>query len=154
MSTRQHPRELSTASFLQSENSIVYEDFQPNIEGKEEEAPYIALFRFPAGFVKEQVRIIYFNPTRRIRIQGERTLEDNRKSQFDASFLVPENCDTEKMQANFEQGILTITMPIKTALDSAKQKAVKNLARRQMLRNVGAAVLVIGAIGAYVYYYK
>lgn len=107
-----------------------------------------------SGFVKEQVRIIYFNPTRRIRIQGERTLEDNRKSQFDASLLVPENCDTEKMQANFEQGILTITMPIKTALDSAKQKAVKNLARRQMLRNVGAAVLVIGAIGAYVYYYK
>ncbi|OIW20419.1 hypothetical protein TanjilG_11118 [Lupinus angustifolius] len=49
-----------------------------------------------------------------LRVAGERPIVGGNKwSHLDQSYPIPENCEVEKLQANFEQGILTVTMPKK-----------------------------------------
>ncbi|KAB1225472.1 Protein RESTRICTED TEV MOVEMENT 2 [Morella rubra] len=94
-------------------NRPMDEDFQPKSERNEGAAADTIVIHLPAGFVKERVRITYIDSTRMIRAQGERSLGNNRWSRFNQTYSVPENCDADKIQSKFEQGILTITMPKK-----------------------------------------
>jgi hypothetical protein len=63
------------------------------------------------GFVKERVKITFVQDPRILRVNGERPIQDNRWSRFNEAFPVPENCNVDKIEASFRQGILTITMP-------------------------------------------
>ncbi|EEF47954.1 small heat-shock protein, putative [Ricinus communis] len=90
--------------------AIQYEDFQPKIEWKEEEGAILLLLHLP-DYKKEQLKITYVNTTRVITILGERPITDNKWSRLDKSFSVPLNCHVNKIQAKFQNGILTITMP-------------------------------------------
>jgi type IV secretory pathway VirB10-like protein len=83
--------------------------------------------------VKERIKIIYVQSSHILRVSGERPLNDNRWSRFEQAFPVPENCDVDKIQGLFQQGILTITMPKKIIAQvrpveepNAIQKATSN----------------------------
>ncbi|XP_062175162.1 inactive protein RESTRICTED TEV MOVEMENT 2-like isoform X2 [Alnus glutinosa] len=101
-----------TATLPQKSASLSHEDFQPRSERKEEAAATVILVHLP-GFVKERIKIIYVQSSHILRVSGERPLNDNRWSRFEQAFPVPENCDVDKIQGLFQQGILTITMPKK-----------------------------------------
>ncbi|XVE92882.1 hypothetical protein REPUB_Repub01dG0141900 [Reevesia pubescens] len=90
----------------------VYEDFQPQVEPKEEQGSNIIVIHLP-GFAKEQINLTYVDSSRTIKVQGERPLEKNRRSRFNQAFPVPQNCIIEKIRGRFKNGILTITMPKK-----------------------------------------
>ncbi|KAB1225471.1 Inactive protein RESTRICTED TEV MOVEMENT 2 [Morella rubra] len=111
MATRQQPGGL-TDTFPRILTRTISEDFQPKFERKEEAAAYIISVHLP-GFVKERIKITYIDSTRTIRAQGERPHGNNRWSEFNQPYSVPENCDAAKIESKFEQGILTITMPKK-----------------------------------------
>ncbi|GLT50031.1 hypothetical protein SLA2020_235430 [Shorea laevis] len=87
-----------------------YEDFLPKAEMKEEQEAHLLYIHLP-DFSKEQVRVIYFDATRTVRVQGERPLETNKWSRFNQTFDVPLNCSAEKMHGKFQEGILTIIIP-------------------------------------------
>ncbi|KAB1225477.1 Inactive protein RESTRICTED TEV MOVEMENT 2 [Morella rubra] len=186
-----------------STHPILDENLQPKFERNEGAAADTILIHLPTGFVKERIKITYMKPA--IKVQGERTLENNKWSPYTKTFLVPENCDTDKIQSKFQQGVLTITMPKKivkqvgtsapenpeatstlvvtsarpedpgatyTAVETEyeiRRRVVEigqswdlpegtlksktlNEEERQMLVNVGAAVLVTVAIGACFYF--
>ncbi|GLT88690.1 hypothetical protein SLE2022_067050 [Rubroshorea leprosula] len=87
-----------------------YEDFLPKAEMKEEQEAHLLYVHLP-DFSKEQVRVIYYDATRTVRVQGERPLETNKWSRFNQAFDVPLNCSVEKMHGKFREGILTIIIP-------------------------------------------
>ncbi|KAE8037910.1 hypothetical protein FH972_010462 [Carpinus fangiana] len=87
-----------------------HEDFQPKSERKEEAAATVIVIHLP-GFVKERIKIAFVQSPRILRVNGERPIQDNRWSRFNEAFPVPENCEVDKIDARFLQGILTITMP-------------------------------------------
>ncbi|XP_022762171.1 inactive protein RESTRICTED TEV MOVEMENT 2-like [Durio zibethinus] len=98
---------------LTNESASIYEDFQPQVERKEEQGANILLIHLP-GFPKEQIRITYVESYRTIKVQGERALEKNRRSRLNQSFPVPQNCIIEKILGSFRNGVLTVTMPKQT----------------------------------------
>ncbi|GLT50032.1 hypothetical protein SLA2020_235440 [Shorea laevis] len=91
----------------------IYEDFQPKLEQKEEQEAHVLHIHLP-DFSREQMRVSYIDSTRTIRVQGERPLGKNKWSRFNRTFLVPENCSVNKIQARIQEGILTITIPKET----------------------------------------
>ncbi|XVE49761.1 hypothetical protein DITRI_Ditri01bG0107600 [Diplodiscus trichospermus] len=100
----------------------IYEDFQPKVEHKEEPGANILLIHIP-GFQKKQISVTYVDSSRKIKVDGERAIEKNRRSRLDQAFPVPQNCIIEKIKGSFRNGVLTITMPKETIaqLDSPKQ---------------------------------
>ncbi|GLT88693.1 hypothetical protein SLE2022_067080 [Rubroshorea leprosula] len=88
----------------------IYEDFQPKSEWKEEQGAHLLSVHLP-DFSKEQVRVIYVDATRTVRVQGERPLGTNKWSRFNRTFDVPQNCSTQKIHGKFHEGILTIIIP-------------------------------------------
>ncbi|XVF01829.1 hypothetical protein REPUB_Repub04eG0122900 [Reevesia pubescens] len=102
-------------------SATIYEDFQPQLENKEEQGANILLIHLQ-GFVKDQISVTYIDSSRTIKVQGERPVENNRRSRFNQAFTVPQNCIIEKIQGSFRNGILTVTMPKKTIIqvDPAK----------------------------------
>lgn len=53
------------------------------------------------------------NCSRTVTARGERPVVNDRWSRFNQSFPVPENCDTDKIRAKFQHGVLSITIPKK-----------------------------------------
>ncbi|XP_021276624.1 protein RESTRICTED TEV MOVEMENT 2-like [Herrania umbratica] len=105
-------------------SATVYEDFQPIWEQKEEQGANILLVHLP-GFEKEQIVVTYVDSSRTIKLQGERSLEKNKRSRVNQSLPVPQNCVVGKIQGSFRNGVLTITMPKQTitqpsSVDDAK----------------------------------
>lgn len=62
-----------------------------------------------------------------LNISGEAPIDsaNNKWSRFNQSFSVPPNCEVEKLQAKFTQGILAITMPKKPILPPQQQPPKK-----------------------------
>ncbi|PNT18504.1 hypothetical protein POPTR_010G245500v4 [Populus trichocarpa] len=87
--------------------TIQYEDFQPKYEWKEEEGASVLLIHLP-DFLKEQLSITYVCSSRVVRVTGEKPLAYKR---FDQTFPAPENCEVNKIQGMFQNGILFITIP-------------------------------------------
>jgi HSP20 family protein len=53
-------------------------------------------------------------------------LQERRFGSFERSFRLPEGVDTEKVEANFKKGVLTVTLPKTPAAQQAEKKiAVK-----------------------------
>ncbi|KAB2614347.1 inactive protein RESTRICTED TEV MOVEMENT 2 [Pyrus ussuriensis x Pyrus communis] len=105
-------------------NRPTYEDFQPRFELKEEQEAYIVLVHLP-GFVKEQVRITIEHNPNVIRVHGQRPLGNNKSSRFNQTFPIQENCDVSKIDAKFNDGILTITIPKPVITQTAATKPVQ-----------------------------
>ncbi|XP_040992628.1 inactive protein RESTRICTED TEV MOVEMENT 2 [Juglans microcarpa x Juglans regia] len=111
MARRQRSGEVTTAVPRQY-SRLVYEDFQPISERKEEAAENIIIIHLP-GFTKERIKVAYVNCSRTVTARGERPVVNDRWSRFNQSFPVPENCNTDKIRAKFQHGALSITIPKK-----------------------------------------
>ncbi|KAG7948997.1 hypothetical protein I3843_13G038100 [Carya illinoinensis] len=87
-------------------------DFQPRSERKEEAAENIIIVHLP-GFTKQRIKVTYVNRSRTVTARGEQPVVNDRWSRFNLSFPVPNNCDTDKIRAKFQHGVLSITIPKK-----------------------------------------
>lgn len=88
----------------------------PNHDIIENDEEYLVDFAL-AGFKKDNVSLDVDNNV--LTIEGERTVDEenkyNRKGtfygKFKKSFTLPENINVEKIDASFNEGILSITIP-------------------------------------------
>ncbi|KAL2536829.1 protein RESTRICTED TEV MOVEMENT 2-like [Forsythia ovata] len=89
-----------------------HEIFKPISEWQQDEESDILILYLP-GFLKEKLKA----EIRRniIRISGERLVANNKWNRFREEFQIPENCETKSIHAKLQGGILTITLPRKTA---------------------------------------
>lgn len=78
-----------------------------------------------ADFLKEQLKITYVHSSRIVRVTGERPLSYNKWSRFNQTFPVPQNCEVNKIQGKFHDGILSITMPKATIKQSHRKEEAK-----------------------------
>ncbi|XP_039035211.1 inactive protein RESTRICTED TEV MOVEMENT 2-like isoform X2 [Hibiscus syriacus] len=101
--------------------AVVYKDFQPRVDRKEEQGADVLVIHLP-DFRKEQVNVKYVDSKRTIEVQAEKAADRKTRSRMNQSFPVPENCIVEKIQGSYRNGLLTITMPKRTftQLDSPK----------------------------------
>lgn len=104
--------------------AIQYEDCQPKSEWKEEEGENVLRIHLP-DFLKEQLKITYVHSSRIVRVTGERPLSYNKWSRFNQTFPVPQNCEVNKIQGKFHDGILSITMPKATIKQSHRKEEAK-----------------------------
>ncbi|KAJ4720514.1 inactive protein RESTRICTED TEV MOVEMENT 2-like [Melia azedarach] len=108
---------------------FTFEHFKPQSEWKYEDDATMLLLYLP-GFVKEQIRAMFTlvdGMKLGIKVQGQRPLLGGRRSIFNETYLIPENCDFDKINSNFQRGVLTIVMPkaveaIKDSEDEEKQE--------------------------------
>ncbi|KAI9078517.1 hypothetical protein K1719_039542 [Acacia pycnantha] len=103
----------------------VYDDFEPSTEFSENNEAHFLRILLP-GFTREKMKISFINFTRTLNISGERQIdsENDKWVRFNQSYPIPLNCEEEKLQANFADGVLTITMPKKnTSQHSPKTEA-------------------------------
>ncbi|KAL2507388.1 myb-like protein X [Forsythia ovata] len=63
------------------------------------------------GFKKEQLKAQLSHEAKALTISGARQLEDKRWIGFHKDFLLPPNCETEKISARFDHGLLFINIP-------------------------------------------
>ncbi|KAL2511726.1 SHSP domain-containing protein [Abeliophyllum distichum] len=89
-----------------------YAIFKPMSEWQQDEESDILILYLP-GFLKEKLKA----EIRRniIRVRGERQVANNKWNRIWEEFQIPENCETKSIHAKFRGGILTITLPRKTA---------------------------------------
>uniref|UniRef100_A0A6M2F4U1 SHSP domain-containing protein n=1 Tax=Populus davidiana TaxID=266767 RepID=A0A6M2F4U1_9ROSI len=105
-------------------DAIQYENFQPKSEWKEEEVENVLRIHLP-DFLKEQLKITYVHSARIVRVTGERSLSYNKWSRFNQTYPVPQNCEVNKIQGKFHDGILSITMPKATIKQSRSKEEAK-----------------------------
>ncbi|GFP91157.1 protein restricted tev movement 2 [Phtheirospermum japonicum] len=81
------------------------------------------LLLYLPGFTKEQLRV-QLARSGVLKISGTRPLGDNKWSSFQKDFPVSANCDTNKITAKFEDGVLYVRQPklIVPAPDKEAQK--------------------------------
>lgn len=76
------------------------------------------------GFTKEQLRL-QLTPARTLKITGERPLTNNKWQRLQREYPVSTNCDTSKISAKFENGILYVKQPksvVSPAVKGEKEK--------------------------------
>ncbi|XP_060966102.1 inactive protein RESTRICTED TEV MOVEMENT 2-like [Cannabis sativa] len=95
-----------TASVNQNKS---YEEFEPPLEWVKEETSDTLLVFLP-GFQKEKLKI-QITSTGKLRISGERLISQNKWRRFIKEFELDLNCDTSKISAKFEGGILYVKVP-------------------------------------------
>lgn len=104
--------------------------FQPAVNIYEFENSYKLELQIP-GFSKEQVKISLDKDVLVIKGEHAETEKDQPKhsrigfktGNFEKKFQLPDNLDSEKVQANFENGILTISLAKKEEI----QPIVRNI---------------------------
>ncbi|KAJ7982489.1 inactive protein RESTRICTED TEV MOVEMENT 2-like [Quillaja saponaria] len=103
---------------------LLYEDFQPKSEMKEDSESHVVLLQLP-GFEKDMIKIICVHSTLIVRVLGERLIENNKWIRFNQAFSIPDNCDIDKIYGMFEQGLLKVIMPKKIVSSKIAPKEVK-----------------------------
>ncbi|KAJ7982494.1 inactive protein RESTRICTED TEV MOVEMENT 2-like [Quillaja saponaria] len=103
---------------------LLYEDFQPKSEMKEDNESHIVLLQLP-GFEKDMIKIVCVHSRRIVRLLGERLIENNKWIHFNQAFPIPDNCDIDKIYGLFEQGILNVIMPKEIVSSNIAPKQVK-----------------------------
>jgi len=115
--------------FARNSNNLVssYEPAVNVIDNKETFQIQVAI----PGYTKDDVKIAIENNTLTISAEIEIKEEDvkfNRrefvKTSFERSFTLPRSIDQEKVGAQFENGILTITLPRKAELMVKKEISI------------------------------
>jgi len=90
--------------------------FSPAVDIFEEEKSYFIQLAVP-GLTKESFRIDLEKDL--LSISGERKaeaarkyhLQESRSGSFSRSFVLPEDVDMDKIEASYEQGLLTLKLP-------------------------------------------
>ncbi|KAJ4979511.1 hypothetical protein NE237_010291 [Protea cynaroides] len=98
-----------------------YEDFLPSSSWVRQEGQDTVMLSLP-GFKKDQLRIQMDNQGN-LKISGERLLEGNRWSRFQKDFHIPENFDTNAVQAKLVSGFLSVIVPKKITHPTWKDSA-------------------------------
>jgi HSP20 family protein len=82
-------------------------NFQPSYDIKETKDHYLVTFDMP-GVKKEDISIEVKD--NQLSIRGERRHERS-FGKFERTFALPSNVDTEKVEANYEDGVLNVALP-------------------------------------------
>ena len=90
----------------------------PNVDISENKDSYSLRFEIP-GIAKEDVRIwiekdmLMISGEKKQDLQKDevRHLGERRFGKFERSFWIPDDADREKVKADFENGLLTVTVP-------------------------------------------
>ncbi|VFQ66283.1 unnamed protein product [Cuscuta campestris] len=83
-----------------------YEDFNPHLERQER-----VLVRLP-DFKRNELRVS--RKKGRVTVEGEHRIGENKWKRFQENLPIPNDCVEESITARFENGILAITMPLRT----------------------------------------
>lgn len=115
--------------FARSGNNLV-SSFEPAVNVIDNKDTFEIQVAIP-GYTKDDIKIGIENNTLTVSAEVETNEEDvkfNRrefsKSSFERSFTLPRSIDQEKVGAQFENGILTITLPRKAELMTKKQISI------------------------------
>ncbi|KAK8502313.1 hypothetical protein V6N13_092893 [Hibiscus sabdariffa] len=76
--------------------AVVYKDFQPQVDRKEERGANILVCYSPSSPDLDDIKV-----------QAEKALDKNTRSRINQAFPVPENCIIEKIQASLRNGLLS-----------------------------------------------
>jgi HSP20 family protein len=105
-------------TFFRPAEEAADRSWTPRVNIQETQESYRLEAELP-GLTKEDVQITLENNV--LRLAGERKLDEETKSSyqriervygsFSRSFALPMQVDTEKVEASFQNGILTITVP-------------------------------------------
>ncbi|MGE4131018.1 MAG: Hsp20/alpha crystallin family protein [Bdellovibrionales bacterium] len=117
--------------FAVAEPRLMVPEFSPTCELSEDKSNYVMTFDMP-GVKKEDVKIELDG--NRLMVSAERReekeMEDKKRryseisyGSYQRTFTLPSAVDDKKVDAKFENGVLTLTMP-KTESSKAKQIAV------------------------------
>ncbi|XP_057505987.1 18.1 kDa class I heat shock protein-like [Actinidia eriantha] len=97
-----------------------YDDFEPFCSWKREEGKEILVVHVPE-FKVEQMKVQTSN-RHRLRITGERPLDNTKRSRFTKEIKIPKDCNANEVTAKFTKaGLLCIVMPKKIASEEPKQ---------------------------------
>ncbi|MBA0621214.1 hypothetical protein Godav_006860 [Gossypium davidsonii] len=77
------------------------------------------------GFKKEELRLELAS-TGHIIISGERRVDENKSVYFEESFEVPENSDTDNINAKFDGDFLHVTLPKLSVAEQDKQQELSH----------------------------
>nr|GMD01330.1 inactive protein RESTRICTED TEV MOVEMENT 2-like [Ipomoea batatas]GMD19363.1 inactive protein RESTRICTED TEV MOVEMENT 2-like [Ipomoea batatas]GME17547.1 inactive protein RESTRICTED TEV MOVEMENT 2-like [Ipomoea batatas] len=88
----------------------VYETFTPVFQRQQDEEAEKLIIYLP-GFSKENIKVSTEGKTT-LKVRGERLIGNNKWNRFLEEFQAPEDCNMRGIHARFDNGILTITMPI------------------------------------------
>ncbi|XP_015873299.3 inactive protein RESTRICTED TEV MOVEMENT 2 [Ziziphus jujuba] len=84
-------------------------NFEPATEWVTNDALDTLMIYVP-GFKREKLRV-QITSAGKLRISGERQGPTGVNSQFRKEFPIPQNCDTDKISANFFEGIIYVKLP-------------------------------------------
>jgi len=107
-------------------------DFTPAVDISEKDKEYLVKAQLP-GVKKDDVKVEFLNGV--LTVSGERKFEKEDKTEkthriesaygaFTRSFVIPEDVLTEKIDAEFKDGILLVRLP-KTDIKKPATKTVK-----------------------------
>ncbi len=113
-----------------TQNSDAMPTFNPACDIEETDSHYLVSFDVP-GIAKENIKIELVDGT--LTVTGERRVEKDQKKasqhliersygQFRRSFSLPSQVDTENVEANYHEGVLTISI---AKAESAKPRQIK-----------------------------
>ncbi|KAI9115347.1 hypothetical protein K1719_013666 [Acacia pycnantha] len=90
-----------------------YEPYEPRMETQDTADAHSLLVHLP-DFTRQQVGAYYEAAYRRIRVFGEKPIENNKRIRFSKVHTIPEDCDADQLKGQFQEGaIITITIPKK-----------------------------------------
>ena len=115
---------------LTSNEEVSNRRFMPPVDIRETPDALILQAELP-GLNKADVRITLENQV--LTLSGERTFQKEVQEQnlhrversygtFSRSFMLPANVETDKVQANFQDGVLTVTLP---KVEKAKPRQIE-----------------------------
>lgn len=105
---------------------------QPSVNVIEKEDKYLVEVAAP-GMKKEHFDVQVENGLLRIKAEAEHKKEEEEENymrrefsyqSFERSFVLPEHIDSEAMEANYEDGVLTVSLP-KKEVTVAKRKMIE-----------------------------
>jgi len=113
--------------FDEDQFTNLQQDFSPHLDLQEVDGKYEIHMDIP-GMKKEDIKIDYENNI--LTISGERSEEkksdkgyyERRYGKFSRSLRTPHGVDIEKAIANYENGVLHLSLPV---ADEAKSKTIK-----------------------------
>ncbi|MBA0563463.1 hypothetical protein Golob_008441 [Gossypium lobatum] len=96
----------------------------PNSDWTHDDKASFLLVDLP-GFKKEELRLELAS-TGHIIISGERRVDENKSVYFEESFEVPENSDTDNINAKFDGDFLHVTLPKLVVAEQDKQQELSH----------------------------
>ncbi|KAI9099566.1 hypothetical protein K1719_024571 [Acacia pycnantha] len=89
-----------------------YELYEPRMETQDTADAHVLLVHLP-DFARQQVGAYYEAAYKRIRVFGEKPIENNKRIRFSKVYTIPEDCDADKLKGRFQEGAITLTIPKK-----------------------------------------